>query len=166
VKYCILFFILANIFIFSQQPAFSAEDIAEPQIKVTKNTSEEEKVWPFSVVGTVIVALIGLVSGAIGSIIAPWANWSIEKKRKSIEYKHKLISDVRVLIDSSSSIEDILKSSVWGVIKVNLSKGEVHSISADNLIHQSSFGMSELDMRKMALSEAIHKLEQRWQLNT
>jgi hypothetical protein len=166
VKYCILFFILANIFIFSQQPAFSAEDIAESQIKLTKNTLEEDQVWPFSVVGTVIVALIGLVSGAIGSIIAPWANWSIEKKRKLIEYKHKLISDVRSLIDSSSSIEDILKSSVWGVIQFNLSEDEVQSIFADNSIHQSIFGVSELNMRKKALSEAIHKLEQRWQLST
>ena len=163
-KYVILFFILANIFVFSQQPAFSAENIAEAQVKITKNTPEENPVWPFSVIGTVIVAFIGLVSGAIGSIIAPWANWSIEKKRKSIEYKQKLISDVRALIDSSSSIEDILKSSVWGVINANLSKEKVRSISADNLIHVASFGMSELDMRKMALSEAIHKLEKRWKL--
>jgi len=55
----------------------------------------------------VISAVVGLVSGAIGSLIAPWINWRIEKVRLKIEYQRKRIAGWREAIEQANSFEDI-----------------------------------------------------------
>jgi|SRR3954470_1899904 hypothetical protein len=44
---------------------------------------------------TVVVALIGLVAGAAGSLAAPWANWGVEKKRETLAHRRALIASWR-----------------------------------------------------------------------
>jgi hypothetical protein len=66
-----LFFILTSWMILMSQPSYSAEQPVETKVELTKKASQEDKGYPFSVMGTVIVAIIGLISGAIGSLISP-----------------------------------------------------------------------------------------------
>uniref|UniRef100_UPI003F830138 hypothetical protein n=1 Tax=Thalassotalea sp. PLHSN55 TaxID=3435888 RepID=UPI003F830138 len=165
VKYGILFFILINVFVFYPQQAFSAEQTVEAQIQLAKDTSPEDKEWPFSVIGTVVVALIGLISGAIGSLFAPWINWGIEKKRKAIEYKQSRIKDARELLDKADSLEIILSSSIWGFIQTNLTQQEAHSVSSGRVIHGTDHNcMTELHMRKQIISRMLSRLEKEWEL--
>ena len=46
----------------------------------------------------VIPAIAGLITGAMGSLIAPWANWGIEKKRLLQAARSKLIEEGRVAL--------------------------------------------------------------------
>ena len=46
----------------------------------------------------VILAAIALVSGAIGSLFAPWANWGIEKRKQKLEYRKELIKRWRAML--------------------------------------------------------------------
>ncbi len=39
-----------------------------------------------------IAAVVGLLSGAVGSLLAPWANWGVEKRRKRFDARHEIIS--------------------------------------------------------------------------
>ncbi|ORW28187.1 hypothetical protein AWC19_27515 [Mycobacterium palustre] len=43
----------------------------------------------------VIGGLAGLTSGAVGSLIAPWANWSIEKRRLERQRRYDLLKSWR-----------------------------------------------------------------------
>lgn len=53
-----------------------------------------------------IPAVAGLVTGAIGSLLAPWANWGVEKKRLRQIARAKLIEESRAaLLDPPQSDE-------------------------------------------------------------
>jgi len=43
----------------------------------------------------IISAIIGLIAGAIGSLIAPWVNWGIEKKKIRLEERKIMLQHVR-----------------------------------------------------------------------
>tara|TARA_R110002124_G_scaffold269796_2_gene437760 strand:- start:1584 stop:1952 length:369 start_codon:yes stop_codon:yes gene_type:complete len=113
----------------------------------------------------IIPALAGLISGVVGTLIAPWVNWGIEKKRKSIEYKQSQIKDARDLLDKSDALEQILTSSMWGFIQSNLTSTEVHAVSSGRHIHGTDHNcMTELGMRKQVISKMLSRLEREWKL--
>lgn len=119
----------------------------------------------FELTKLIIPAVTGLVAGAIGSLIAPWIHWRIEKKRKSIEYKQALIRDVRHLVDTAESLEKILSSSLWGFILEHLTKEERHSVSSGRVIHTSDVpGMNDLSFRKQKIGVMLNRLEKEWNL--
>ena len=51
---------------------------------------------------TIMVALIGaiagLISGTIASLIAPWINWGVKKKKFRLEERRKLLKEIREII--------------------------------------------------------------------
>ena len=48
-----------------------------------------------SIINAIIAGVVGLVTGAIGSLIAPWIQWGIEKKRQKQNRRIELISEWR-----------------------------------------------------------------------
>lgn len=46
----------------------------------------------------VLTAIIALISGALGSLLAPWIHWDIERKRENLKEKLKLIEEIRTHI--------------------------------------------------------------------
>jgi hypothetical protein len=44
-----------------------------------------------STVNAIIAGIVGLVAGAVGSLIAPWVQWGVEKRRKRCERRTALI---------------------------------------------------------------------------
>ena len=108
----------------------------------------------------IIPALTGLIAGAVGSLIAPWVHWRIEKKRKSIEYQQTLIRDVRQLLDRAESMETILSSSLWGFVYGNLTEDEKKSATSPNGIHFSEWpGMDDFSVRKQKIGDMLYRLE-------
>jgi hypothetical protein len=51
-----------------------------------------------STINAIIAGIIGLIAGAIGSLIAPWINWGVEKRRKRNERRIELIETWRKII--------------------------------------------------------------------
>jgi hypothetical protein len=115
----------------------------------------------------IVPAITGLLAGTIASLVAPWVNWGIEKKRKSLEYRQSLIKDVRQLTDKAETLEEILSSSLWGFIESHLTKDEQHAVSSGRVLHATDYdGLSELHMRKQKISKMLSRLEKQWKLNT
>lgn len=68
----------------------------------------------------ITVALIALVSGAIGSLVAPWVNWGIEKKKILLDERKNTIKEVRKLvIDENKNFGKLTKDLTTGKLKVN-----------------------------------------------
>src|SRR5437667_1750876 len=51
-----------------------------------------------SVWAALIGGLTGVITGGIASIISPWANWGIEKRKEKLAYRRELIRKWRVMI--------------------------------------------------------------------
>jgi hypothetical protein len=51
-------------------------------------------------------AIAGLITGVIGSLIAPWVQWAIETRRNRQNYRRELIQTWRRVIDEGIIIDD------------------------------------------------------------
>jgi hypothetical protein len=46
----------------------------------------------------VLPLLLAFIAGALGSIVAPWVNWGIERRREDLKYKRECINAWRQLV--------------------------------------------------------------------
>lgn len=53
-----------------------------------------------TLITALIAGLVGLLTGAIGSLVAPWAQWGVEKQRKKLERKIALVEHWRTVLAS------------------------------------------------------------------
>jgi hypothetical protein len=49
-----------------------------------------------------ISGVFGLLAGVVGSLIAPWINWGIEKQRLKLQHRRDLVAQWRKLLHSVS----------------------------------------------------------------
>lgn len=73
-------------------------------------------------------AITGLISGAIGSFIAPWASWGIEKRRKKQEAREALIAKVREILSDPPQNDEFRMLPIYSRLKPHLSKKTVSAI--------------------------------------
>jgi hypothetical protein len=48
--------------------------------------------------GAIAGAIAGAVTGTLTSVIAPWMNWTIEKRREERDHRRKLIANWRAML--------------------------------------------------------------------
>jgi hypothetical protein len=64
-----------------------------------------------TVTAAIVGAIAGIITGSISSLIAPWANWGIEKRKQKLAYRRELIGKWRkmiqdVLYDYNNRVSD------------------------------------------------------------
>jgi len=69
----------------------------------------------------VIPAIAGLITGTIGSMFAPWANWGVEKKRLQQTTRAKLIEEVRTILSDPPGSEQFRTLPIYSRIRPFLS---------------------------------------------
>jgi hypothetical protein len=73
----------------------------------------------------VIGGVSGLVSGAIASLVAPWANWSIEKRREDRRRRYDLLDSWRTGIASmpvEASHDEYIRRDWYETLRPHLGK--------------------------------------------
>ncbi|MFI1918994.1 hypothetical protein [Nocardia sp. NPDC020380] len=61
------------------------------------------------IISTLISGGVGLVTGVIGSLAAPWANWGVEKRRLTRQRRAELLAEWRAGIDQIRILEDQIR---------------------------------------------------------
>lgn len=75
-----------------------------------------------------IPAIAGLISGAIGSLVAPWALWGIEKRRKRHQARHDLIGKVREILSKPTQNNEFRMLPIYSQLRPYLSDEAVAAI--------------------------------------
>ena len=71
----------------------------------------------------IISAIVGLITGALGSLLAPWVNWGIEKKKALRAKRENLINSIRsYLAKNDPKNEEFLNSLDYIQIRPFLTK--------------------------------------------
>jgi hypothetical protein len=70
-----------------------------------------------------IPAAAGLLSGILGSLVAPWIHWGIEARRERAKSRRALIAEARLLLAKQLPIATFRKHPVYFQIKPHLSEG-------------------------------------------
>jgi hypothetical protein len=116
----------------------------------------------------ILPALIGFIAGALGSIVAPWVNWGIEKKREKLKYKREMIKSWREFINLNSDWDNFRDTAVFSEMKPFLSQYLISEIDPPDFEDgkvvinlRSPIGRDSLKAR---LLEEITRLELKWKL--
>jgi hypothetical protein len=80
----------------------------------------------------IIPAVAGLIAGSIGSLIAPWVNWGIEKKKLIRKSREELIQHARdALIKEDLSNKEFSHLTIYSRIKPYLSEQAVKAVEGE-----------------------------------
>ena len=60
----------------------------------------------------IISGIIGLIGGAIGSLLAPWVHWKIEVRKEQLKSKKKLILNLRTYLQNDDPRDENFLRSV------------------------------------------------------
>jgi len=105
-----------------------------------------------------IPALSGLIAGVIGSLVAPYVHWGIEKKREKLKARRDVIQRCRLLLTEFNK-NVFCNTQEYRYIKRFLSSDDVKSIESGTMTLPIS-----PEPIKQKILEAIEKLEQYWDL--
>ena len=106
-------------------------------------------------------AITGLIAGAIGSLIAPWVKWGIEKRREKLSYRKNKLANWRILIESADSYGDIVGTSVYREIEPYMSENEKSDLNTKAVIIG---GPPNIDSRLSKLLRIVTRIEKEWDL--
>lgn len=76
----------------------------------------------------IIPAVAGLISGTIGSLIAPWVHWGIEARREQHKTRQQLLKAAREVLSKPPSAKEFRKLPLHFQLKPLLSSATVKAI--------------------------------------
>jgi hypothetical protein len=118
------------------------------------------------IITALIAGAVGLLTGAIGSLIAPWVNWGIEKRRKRHDNRARLINTWRAVIsDPNFERTRITTHPTYGSLKPLLTKQAIESLHRPENAHIVVRGSSDPNYADRSLLQAeIGRIEKEWGL--
>lgn len=138
-------------------------DNVESVVNVSMNKNDND--YPFSFIGTVIVALIGVVGGILGSFGAPWVNWWVEKRRLKHNRKVELIKEWRAFIENFDFYnQNFGNTTVYGAMRPFMDDEAIKRFEAQRVIHIPPDGGRGDQLSKQWASDQVAMIEGKWNL--
>jgi hypothetical protein len=115
--------------------------------------------------GTIAGGVLGLLSGAVASLIAPWVHWRIESRRAQMEYRRERIACWRQVVEAFDFREPgrFGAMAAYSELQPHLSKGLQRAVTHGRIAIVPGQGRGD-DGVKVAILDAIAKLERKWHL--
>jgi len=107
--------------------------------------------------------IVSAIVGGLASLFAPWANWGIEKKRLTRQYRADLVRQWREIIsDEWFSRKSFVNHPLYGPLREHLSKEALDMMEPPpNTVFSS---LNDIDPIRNSLSMEIAKIEKKWGL--
>ena len=119
-----------------------------------------------SVSNAIIAGVVGLFTGAVGSLIAPWVQWGIEKRRKRYEKRVELVKEWRELVlNESFEREDLLKHPSYGALRERLTQKTRQNLENLGKVTHVHNDTSPFDYYQQQLLKEIARIEKSWELD-
>ena len=111
----------------------------------------------------IVIAVIGLVSGAIGSLVAPWVNWGVEKRRIKREARAAKIAEWRSYVEMFDfDNEEFGGTSIYADMRPSLREDIVSIVESDTIFVGADYrGGNHI---KYKIADEISRIERKWGL--
>ena len=113
------------------------------------------------VLQVVIPAAAGLVSGAVASLIAPWAHWSVEKRRETRAFKRNQIIAWRYWLNNYWGSSNFKQSSTYSEMRPYLSAHVRSALEGGPQLVREGRGGNDL---QTLILDDLARLERDWGL--
>jgi hypothetical protein len=113
--------------------------------------------------GTVVAAAAGLLAGVVGSLVAPWVRWGVEKRKLRRQYRLDLIVAWRGL----AGVEEfdrrlLINNSLYGPLRPLLSPKAIEQLERSG--RHILVATSIRDPDRSCLLQEIARIEKEWGL--
>lgn len=112
----------------------------------------------------IIPAVIGLISGVIGSLVAPWVSWGIEKQRERAKARQAFIKSCRELVGADLDKHVFRETAIYSQLRKHLSESVRKEIESDEITVQIGGRGNGINNYRIAVLDAVDGLERSWGL--
>ena len=111
-------------------------------------------------------AITGGIFGTLGSLIAPWINWGVEKKRMKVNRRIAMIDQLRKSLDSMEEYDNrtFTQSAIYSNIRPYLDRKLMEYIEREDVIVIGGGRSGGVNNHKSKILDAVSKLEKEWGL--
>jgi hypothetical protein len=89
---------------------------------------------------TALPAFLGFIGGVIGSLVAPWVHWGIEKKKQGLAAQRELIATARRLVEAAQDKAAFIETAIYSQLRSVLSERMRKEIESDTISIQITGG--------------------------
>ena len=115
-----------------------------------------------TIVWIILPAAAGLVGGIIGTVIAPWAHWGVEKRRQRQTKRRELISASRALLTSDMDLKTFRETATYAKLRPHLLKPVRETVEKLKPTDpENSNEQNEANIKERIL-EDIARIEREW----
>jgi hypothetical protein len=83
----------------------------------------------------ILTAIIGLIAGIVGSLVAPWIKWGIEKRRLRYNNRLELIKELKVILDNEEfDRKKFVNRSDYHLIRDHLSSKSIDFLESTKFV--------------------------------
>jgi hypothetical protein len=113
----------------------------------------------------VISAVVGLIAGAVGSLMAPWVHWSIEKRREAAKYRVDTIARWRAAIDTFDFDRgNFGDTTTYAEMRSHMREEVIRKFEAQRTIHVPPDGGRGDQLARQWASDELSRIQQSWGL--
>jgi hypothetical protein len=108
----------------------------------------------------IIAGVVGLLTGVVGSLVAPWVQWGIEKRRFRLNRRLEYIKQWRRFVSDDFDQSSFKETRTFKTLRPYLSQDLVTKIEDQDIYASMTGG----DPIRSQLLDEITSLEREWKL--
>jgi hypothetical protein len=116
----------------------------------------------------IVGGIAGVVTGSISAVVAPWANWGIEKRRQKLNDRRERIKAWREMVKVTNlQRESFRETTGYSTLRPYLTTGLIDEIERTDINITLTMGGSTPDRKtqlKARILDEIAAIEKQWKL--
>ena len=110
-------------------------------------------------------AILGFIAGVLGSLVAPWVHWAIEKHRSKLQYRVGLVQEWRETMDGClRDGRDFMETRAYLSLRPHVSPDVLKKVEDGRGLYATGSAVRPGDARHQWLCDEIDRVEREWDL--
>ena len=109
-----------------------------------------------------VAAILGVAGGVIGSLIAPWVHWGVDKRRQRQAKRRELIRSCRSMLSTEIDKKTFRDTEVYSQLRPHLYKVVIDEIEREKSPETLKENTDRTENFKLRLLEDVARIEREW----
>ncbi len=116
-----------------------------------------------SVIKYLVPGITGFIGGIVGSLIAPWVHWGVEKRRTRQAKRRELINSCRVVLETGLDKKTFRETELYSRIRPHLDRQIIKEIEKKDA-DPAEDSTADTTRFKQTLLDEVARIEKEWVL--